>query len=233
MVHPVLYDDPVVAGEQAKSQAVDAPPPSVSDIVFWGIVRGLEAQQFVPGQRLVEADLMARFKVGRNAVREAMQRLAAEGLVDLLRHKGAAIRVLSHQEVLDLFDVAERLFGLLARKAARQGEQADHAQALQTIGLALEQANASHDSRTFAKARRHFYRGLLTMSDSRDLKRLFTTIHIPLVYAQQRIPALRTIRLQGYQAIIQAVLAADADAADQAAARHVQRVRQAFLAQLS
>lgn len=225
-------DDPLIPSGLADPAVADPPRPSVSDIVFRGIVRGLEAQQFVPGQRLVEADLMARFNVGRNAVREAMQRLAAEGLVDLLRHKGAAIRVLSREEVFDLLDIAECIFGLLARKAARGGDQPASAAELEEIRTLLEQADSDQDQGAFLDARRRFYRCLLAMSGSRDLKRLFTSIHIPIVYAQQRVPALQQIRLPAYLSIIRAVLATDADAAEQAATRHVQAVRDALRGQL-
>src|SRR5262245_61823943 len=78
---------------------------SASDTVFFGIMNGLELGSFVPGQRLVETDLVAQFGVGRNSVREALQRLAAEGIVELPRHRGAMIRRLSLQDTLDVLDV--------------------------------------------------------------------------------------------------------------------------------
>lgn len=207
----------------------DDPPQSASEVVFWGIVRGVEEQQFVPGQRLIEHDLAARFHVGRNAVREAMQRLAAEGLVNLSRHKGATIRVLSLQEALDLLDIVERIFGLLTRTAARGSTDPQHTTALEQAMDALQAADDQRDAYAFSRARRFFYRTLLNMGGNQDLKRLFTTLHIPIIYAQQRVPALQNIRLRDYRQIAAAVLAGDADAADQAGAGHVQNVRQALL----
>jgi DNA-binding GntR family transcriptional regulator len=94
---------------------------SASDAVFFGIVQGLENQSFVPGQRLVEADLAAVFGVSRNSVREGLHRLVAEGVVELLRHKGAVIRSLTTEDTLGVLDVAELMTGLLARSAARDG----------------------------------------------------------------------------------------------------------------
>src|SRR5687767_10505004 len=96
-----------------------AEPASASDTVFFGIVNALETQALVPGQRLVEVDLAAQFQVGRNSVREALHRLAAEGIVELFRHRGATIRLLTLKETMDVLDVAERMSGLLARTAAR------------------------------------------------------------------------------------------------------------------
>jgi len=212
------------AGEKPKSPAQI----SASDKVFWGIVRGLETQQFVPGQRLVEADLAARFHVGRNVVREAMQRLAAEGLVDLSRHKSVSVRVLSRSEAFDLLDIAERIFGLLTRSATRAHQDPGHADELRAVMEALRAADDQRDPKAFASARRGFHRTLLNMGGNRDLKRLFTTIHLPILYAQQQIPTLQQIRLVDYQRIVTAVLSGDPDAADEAGKHHVQNVRRAL-----
>lgn len=221
-----------LAAEQEKKalpSSQEAPRQSASETVFWGVVRGVEEQQFVPGQRLIENDLAARFHVGRNAVREAMQRLAAEGLVNLSRHKGATIRVLSLQEALDLLDIVERIFGLLTRTAARGIDSPEYVDALEQAINNLQIADDQRDAHAFSRARRFFYRTLLSMGGSHDLKRLFTTLHIPIIYAQQQVPSLQNIRLMDYKQIASAVLAGDADAADEAGAGHVRNIRKALL----
>ena len=197
--------------------------------MFYGVVNGLEAQRFAPGQRLVEVDLAQQFGVGRNSVREALQRLAADGIVDTFRHRGVAIKSLSAQQTLDVLDVAERMTGLLARSAAR-GIQAG--KSAQTIGAALEQLRAAvdeGDSEAFGRARRNFYRGLLEASGSLELKRLFPSIQMPIVYAQHRFTALQKIRLRDYVAIGRAVMDADDAAADAAGMDHVRHVRAEIL----
>lgn len=201
---------------------------SASDTVFYGIVNGLELQRFVPGQRLVETDLAAHFGVGRNSVREALQRLAAEGIVELPRHRSAAIRALSPQDTLDVLDVAERITGLLARSAARGSADADCAAALRQAIDDLADADAAHDSAAFASARRRFYRTLLEMSGNRELRRLFPAIQMPIVYAQHRLGSLQALRLRDYRVIAEAVLAGRAEAADAAGTAHVRNVREAI-----
>ncbi|MDO9279847.1 MAG: GntR family transcriptional regulator [Polaromonas sp.] len=225
---------------KAKAQPLSSPesptiaaaqyPVSASELVFFGIVNGLELQKYVPAQRLVEADLAAQFGVGRNSVREALQRLAAEGIVDLHRHKGAAIRSLSMQETLDVLDVAERMTGLLARAAARGAASSGLKKILLDSLRALKTADAANDAATFTKARRRFYRCLLDMGGNRELQRLFPTIQMPIVYAQYRLPALQQLRLRDYGKIATAVRAGDPDAAEAAGAAHVQHVRQEIIA---
>ena len=66
---------------------------SLPRVVFEGIVRGLYEGRYVAGQRLVEADIVQTFGVSCGSVREALNRLAAEGTVVLEPHRGARIRL--------------------------------------------------------------------------------------------------------------------------------------------
>ena len=218
-------NSPAVSENTAGEDAISA-----SDLVFFGIVNGLESQQLVPAQRLVEIDLAEQFSVGRNSVREALQRLAAEGIVELHRHRGAAIRSLSMQETLDVLEVAERMTGLLARMAARRASVSGLKPILNESLKALKTAEAENDASAFTSARRRFYRCLLDMSDNRELKRLFPTIQMPIVYAQHRLPALQKLRLRDYGKIAMAVRSGREDEADEAGAAHVQHVRHEIVA---
>lgn len=229
-------NEPYMEARNTKSQSADRAEPvspsaakgSTSDAVFWEVVQGLQEQRYAPGQRLIESSLAARLNVGRNSVREAMQRLAAEGVVDLSRHKGASIRTLSRQEALDLLEIAERLLGLLARTAARGAGDPANVARLNQVMQQLDEADELRDPVAFSKARRHFYHVLLSMGGNHDLRRLVTTIHIPILYARQRVPALQRIRLADYKKIAAAVLAGDAETADVEGMRHVRNVRNAL-----
>lgn len=203
---------------------------SASDIVFFGIIGGLELGNLVPGQRLVETDLVMEFGVGRNSVREALQRLAAEGIVELPRHRGAVIRRLSLQDTMDVLDVAERMTGLLARAATRGCGDRTHVQALRATVQQLVAAEKTRNGAAFSTARRHFYRTLLEMGGNQELKRLFPTIQMPIVHAQHRLASLQQMRFADYRRIATAVLTGDPDRAEAAGMAHVQNVRQAIAA---
>lgn len=221
---------PVVQGEVPKVSTNTQPnAASACDLVFFGIVNGLEAQTIVPAQRLVEADLAMQFGVGRNSVREALQRLAAEGIVDLHRHKGAVVRSLSLQDTLGVLDVAERMTGLLARAAACNAVNAPQRGALAASLNELAAAEEAQDASAFATARRRFYRTLLDMGGNRELWRLFPTIQMPIVHAQHPLPTLLRLRLTDYRKIGIAVLAGQEAAADDAGTDHVRHVREEIL----
>ncbi len=206
-------------------------PASASDTVYFGIVNGLDTHHVVPGQRLVEGDLAAQFGVGRNSVREALQRLAAEGVIEIVRHKGAVVCSLSVRETLDVLDVAERLTGLLARTAARAVAAGGATQALENALERLDKAGHAAAPEDFTRARRHFYRVLLDLGASRELRRMFRAIHMPIVHAQHRLSSLQQLRLRDYRDIGQAVLAGNEKLADAAGIGHVRKVRAAILKQ--
>jgi DNA-binding GntR family transcriptional regulator len=221
---------PVPAAQ--RNDAADATT-SAADTVFFGILNGLEQQRFVPGQRLVEVDLAAQFGVGRNSVREALQRSVAEGVAETVRHKGAVIRALTVEDTMDVLDVAERMTGLLARSAARAVAAGAPTQPLSRALQELRSAAREQDADAFARARRGFYRALLDTSGSRELRRLFPSIHMPIVYAQHRLASLHKLRVRDYPVIGKAVMAGDAEAAEDAAMGHVRKVRGEILRAVS
>jgi DNA-binding GntR family transcriptional regulator len=200
-----------------------------SDGVFVGIMNGLLMQKLVPGQRLIEVDLAEQYGVSRNSVRQALNRLASEGVLDLVRHKGAVIRTLSEKETLDVLDVAERMMALLALSAARGIALGQSGQEMTDALSLLKTSHEEHDSTAFARARRLFYRALLEASANQELRRLFPAIHMPIVYAQYRPRALQELRLRDYGAIGQHVLQGNEKLADLAGAQHVQNVRAEIL----
>ncbi|MES2495902.1 MAG: GntR family transcriptional regulator [Pseudomonadota bacterium] len=192
--------------------------------VYLGILQDLEGGRMVPGQRLVETDLAARFEVGRNAVREAMQHLAVRGVVDLSPNRSPAIRRLDLAETFEVLDVAEAMTRLAVRSATA-GFRDEHQTLLAAAIDELTAAAPGGEAAAFSRARRNFYRALLLIGGNRELQRLFPAIGIHIIHAQYPSPKLRGIRLADYQAIARAVAAGDPDAAERAAAEHVENVR--------
>ncbi len=73
-----------------------------------------------PGAKLNERALCEILKVSRTPLREAIKRLAAEGLVELLPNRGAIAVALSEQDVLDTFEVIAGLEGYSASLAVER-----------------------------------------------------------------------------------------------------------------
>lgn len=191
-------------------------------------MKDLEDGRLVPGQMLPETGLADRFGVGRNAVREAMQQLAARGVVDLSRNRSPTIRRLDHAETIEILAVAKAMTVLAVECAARRYDPAQHAALVAAILDALAQADAVDEPGMFSRARRHFYRALLRIGGNRELQRLFPAIGMPIIYAQYQSRRLRGIRLADYRAIMDAVMRGDVAAAATAARNHVDHVGDAI-----
>lgn len=78
--------------------------------------------RFVPGQRLVESDLMDYMEVTRGKIREVFRRLEGEGLIQIDKNRGASVRKISREEIRNITEVLEDISVLIIRKAAKQIE---------------------------------------------------------------------------------------------------------------
>ncbi len=78
------------------------------------IIRG----ELLPNERLGERELCERFEISRTPLREALKVLAAEGLVELLQHRGARVATLTRADVQHMFEVMASLEALSGELAA-------------------------------------------------------------------------------------------------------------------
>jgi DNA-binding GntR family transcriptional regulator len=85
------------------------PEASKADLVHRRLKEEIERGELAPGTSLSELSLVARTGASRTPVREALRRLAAEGLVDLVPRQGARVSRVSPRSVRDLFDFRSML----------------------------------------------------------------------------------------------------------------------------
>ena len=86
----------------------------VADWIRERIRRG----RFVPGQRLIEADIIAQTGASRGKVREALQRLEAEDLVTIEEYRGASVKKIGPEEIRQIYHARMALEGLAAAEIA-------------------------------------------------------------------------------------------------------------------
>src|SRR5690349_19606236 len=84
---------------------------------------------FKPGDRLTEAELVEKFEVSRSPVREALLALEKEGTIIISPFKGAIVKPLSQEEVLDIAELRLALISLAIKPAYRHLSPADFDQA--------------------------------------------------------------------------------------------------------
>jgi DNA-binding GntR family transcriptional regulator len=91
----------------------------------------IQQGRFAPGQRLIEIDIMQHLGISRGRVREVFKRLEADGLVQIDKNRGASIRMVSREEVMNIFEVLEEISILIVKKVARQLDEQQNRKWLQ------------------------------------------------------------------------------------------------------
>ena len=84
---------------------------STADAVAISLRELIAAGELGDGARLVERELADRFGVSRVPMREAIQRLEGEGLVEILRNRGAVVRTLTEADVEEIYSLRMLLEG--------------------------------------------------------------------------------------------------------------------------
>ncbi|MFC9122793.1 GntR family transcriptional regulator [Streptomyces sp. NPDC057067] len=195
-----------------------------------GIREALAAGDMVPGQRLVEQELSEVFRATRSSVREALQDLAAEGLVELIPRRGARVRVISVEEAIQITECRALLEGLCARRAAQYAAD-EVRRELKEIGSAMTRAVEDGDPDAYSVLNRRLHECVGEVSDQKVAQALLERMNGQMVRYQFRL-ALRPGRpaqsLPQHLAIIEAVVAGDPDAAEAAARAHVESVVEAL-----
>ena len=201
---------------------------SSPDRVVTSILGGIRSGRYVPGQKLIEADLTHDLAVSRGPVREALKRLAAEGVVTLTRHRGAYIRALTRTEADETLVVLEVLCGLLARLAADAVSQGDNADRMQEATRWLDAYHNGTPVQHNLSQRRHFYETLAIIGGNRQLSRVMVPLQIDILRLQIQpylTPAARRAQMRGYAEVTRAVLAGNAALAERSMRKHIRRTR--------
>jgi len=94
------------------------PPISLTDGVAAQIRDGIAAGRLKPGQRLVESEIASQMGISRAPVREALRQLEFEGLVEGRVRRGYAVRELSTDTLLEVYNLRALLEPVLARSAS-------------------------------------------------------------------------------------------------------------------
>jgi DNA-binding GntR family transcriptional regulator len=106
--------------------------------------------QLAPGAALSEGALVEALGIGRTPVREALQKLEREGLVEILPRRGIAVSNICVESQLELLVVRRELERLMARLAARRSTD-DERQDFERIGAGMRAAAKNNDAATFMR----------------------------------------------------------------------------------
>lgn len=203
--------------EGASSSSAAGP---LGEFVYDRLRADIREQRLLPGTRLREVEIAEKFGVSRTPVREALKRLATEGLLALSASRGFVVTELSNSHVMQLYAMREVLEGAAARFAAEQASPLE-IQSLQQLCAQLEHAATPaqmaagnrrlHDAIVAASHNVYLLQAMGVLRDTLEL--LGTTTYSS--------PGRMATGCRENAEIVERIAARDADGAEQAARRHI------------
>ncbi|GAA3702320.1 GntR family transcriptional regulator [Gordonia hankookensis] len=178
---------------------------------------------FPPGSQLTESGLAADLGVSRGPLREAMQRLTAEGLLVSHRNRGLFVVSMEEDDIRDMYVARTAIERAAIEQVIVSGDQA----AIDDLNAAVSRMRGFIDdpnSAEMAEADMEFHQILVEHAHSQRLSRLHETI---LVETRMCLRAMRGTyssgkeRIDEHQALVDAIASGDATAADTLMIEHM------------
>lgn len=196
--------------------------------VYEALRRAILKSDLQPGTALQETDLAAHLQVSRTPIREAIRRLSADGLVEVVPYKGAFVKALSRTEVREIYETAEGLEGMAAWLAARKVATEGSVERLQNAARAMREAFDRGDVVARTEADTEFHAALHELAGNaylaQALARLREQVH-RVRHLTARAFGGNPASLEEHEAACRAIAAGDAELARKITQQHWERVR--------
>lgn len=178
---------------------------------------------FSDGDRLNETRLAEKLGVSRTPLREALQSLAANGLVELVPNRGAFVRHPSTTEMVEMFEVMAELEAMCARLAARRATENQLLRLEETDAACVEAAKAG-DSDAYYWKNETFHMALYAASGNGYLAEEAARLHRrlqPFRRLQLRTRGRMAQSLEEHRSMVLAIRAGQGEQAAAVAWAHV------------
>lgn len=191
------------------------------------ILRG----EFAPRQRLIETELTERYAVSRFVLRNALTRLASEGLVELQPNRGARVREITVGEAIEITEIRRALEGLVAARAADRISDEQIAQ-LRALGREMVAVVEQADTLRYSELNAQLHGTVRAIAAHESATRIIEQLNGQMVRHQFRlslVPGRPAVSLPEHLAIVEAICARDPERAEQAMRTHLTSVLDALV----
>lgn len=232
----IFIVDESIQSAHPKSTDLAGANPSVllRDIAYNQIKEAIRLAELRPGEPLSETRLSKQLGISRTPVREALQVLAQEGLVQIIPGRAVTVAAPSVQEVMDALHIRWLLEPELARLAARSITPSQLAE-LYAILEELEDAVARNDWATWSATDNSFHEALSKACPNRLLGELSLQIRNRISYLSIDVHddlASMAARTKEHRVIVERIAAGDSDGAAAAMCEHISTLRENTLRRL-
>jgi DNA-binding GntR family transcriptional regulator len=202
--------------------------PALRDQVYQELRRAILHGPIAPGTVLVQEELAEQLGISRTPVRDALDRLASEGLVT--RSAGGRVQVatLSLEELGDKYAVRCVLEGLALRRAA-QNMPADALAHLGQLVEEMRQAVADHDPQAVTAVGSAFHDTIIDACGNHYLRQLLINLNDSIRryrHIAVDLPGRAAETLREHEEIYDALIRGDVETADRCMQAHIAHSQQ-------
>lgn len=197
---------------------------TLSDQIYEYLRGEILTGRFVPGERLDLGELVERLKVSKMPVKEAIGRLATDGLLDVQAQRGTFISRVEPRELAETFEVRRALEMLAGELACARTKKADTEQ-LRRLIAEMEQSTevARHLELNFK-----FHSLIVELADNRKLAETYHRLRVPIqvagIHYRSENWTERLVQEQKeHRTIVRALEQKDAEAVSRAISHHIKR----------
>jgi len=199
------------------------PRVSVSVAAYSSVKQVLLSSKYAPGARVDIEELCRELDVSRTPIFDALNRLEAEGLVEILPRKGVYLVTLSEEKARELYEVREILEARATRLAATNVTEKQLEQLKRVLD---KQASclANDDAQGYASATIKFHNVIIEAAGNKTLERILNAVHSQMEALRLRTLYLPTRLRQSFaehKRIFEALSKRDPERCERAAREHI------------
>jgi DNA-binding GntR family transcriptional regulator len=202
-------------------------PRSLSADLFFRLREDILAERLKPGEKLSEQRVGDAYNVSRTPVREALSRLAAEGLLEIIPNRGAFVAGFSRSDMEDIFALRE-ICELQAVRWAIERITDERLEEFDEILEFMEFYTTKRDTKKLMEINTNFHQLIYIASECRMLRHILSSHQIYIrhsrltrAYGEEDLPAI----LREHRRVFDAFRVADVEEAVRAMRAHIENSR--------
>lgn len=181
------------------------------------------------GLKLVESELSNEFQVSRPMLREVLAELENQGLVERKPNRGAMVRRVDTESLMEIMEIREVLEGLCARLAAQKSKPQDWQDLREAFGQRAEKMVKNHEFENYLRLVADFRERMVKASHNKELAKLTYSLFAKITIVQRRIvilPGRMEEAIKEHREVIEAIMSGDPGKAEEAKRRNLRNARE-------
>jgi DNA-binding GntR family transcriptional regulator len=214
--------------QSGPAQTTSKRPLDTTELQYSKLRQHLIDGRFPPGSMLLETTLSAQYGVSRTPMREALGRLAQDGMIERLA-RGFRVRARTPEEIIDIYDARIALESTCAGLAAVRHTEFD----MVRLSHLVEERRRATDPLTFAKLNNSWHDALRSAGHNPTIIELLARLDVLLeIYRSKSKQPAADRSVDDHDGILGAIRDRDADAAEILMREHLRHMRDRRIANL-